>query len=197
MAIKRAAKRCQQVLAAALVFGVNLCVTSGAWSSPVALHYELRSLAEPSRYEVSYTLENLGLQAGVSWFSVDFDAALYDLSTLLIKQSGAAPGWESAWLLPANGLPAQFDTYTLGSSLGVGDMLTDFKIEFTWLGGGMPGAQQFQVWDPLTFDLSFSGSTVGAQQAIPEPSAAALALLALIALAAARLQISRKTNQPA
>jgi hypothetical protein len=165
-----------------------------SWAAPVHLRFELQSLAEPSRYEYRYELQNTSLGAGVGWFSIDFDPSLYDTGTLAI--SGAPTGWDAQLLQPAFGLPAQFDIFSSSGVLAAGGTEVGFAVQFTWLGAGLPGAQRFQVWDSQTFDISFDGVTSSASQTVPEPGALALTLLALAALAAASGRTTKNKTNP-
>lgn len=174
---------------AALCRGVFICValwlgSFSASAGPVLLNYELVSLGDPGRYEYRYQIENSSLTAGVSWFSVDFDPALYDGASLTI--SGSATGWNAQILQAAFGLPAQLDVFTFADALAVGGDATGFAVQFMWLGGGLPGEQHFTVWDPDTFDVRYEGASVtAAAQGLPEPAALGLSLLALGAAVAA------------
>ena len=172
---------------AALCRGVFICTalwlaSFAASAGPVLLNYELVSLSDPGRFEYRYQIENGGLTAGVSWFSVDFDPSLYDAASLAI--SGSAAGWDAQILQPAFGLPAQLDVFTLGDVIDVG--------------GGLPGVQHFQVWDPDTFDVRYEGATVTAgAQNLPEPATLALCLLALAAAAATGRRKAHTANRSA
>jgi MYXO-CTERM domain-containing protein len=57
-----------------------------------------------------------------------------------------------------------------------------FSVSFVWLASGLSGAQPFEVFDGTNFEVTQFGVT----QAIPEPKAASLLLLGLVALAALR-----------
>ncbi len=159
----------------------------------VTIDFDLAALAMPGRYEYRYTLTNVSLAAPLSWFSVDFDTALYDESSLAITSVGLGD-WSEQLLASVSvlGVPAQYDSYkTSGASLGIGDTQTGFAVEFTWLGVGRPGSQAFTIYDPATLNVLDSGLTtaVGAPpppNGAPEPSTAALVLLALCGAAAGR-----------
>jgi hypothetical protein len=150
----------------------------------VALRYELVSLNDSGTYEYRYQIDNVGLNAGISWFSVDFDPALYDVASLRVMASAA--GWDAQILQPGFGLPAQLDLYTFDDSVAQGKGMAGFAIQFLWLGSGLPGEQHFTVWDPDTFDVRYQGASARVVvQGLPEPAALGLSLLALGVAAAA------------
>jgi len=154
-------------------------------SAPVTVDYSLSSLAAPGRFQYIYTVTNVSLATPVSWFSVDFDPAFYDESSLLVTSFGLG-NWTEQILGSVPGLPAQYDAYkTIGAPLGIGDSETSFTVQFTWLGTGTPGSQAFTVYDPGTLNVLDTGLTtlVGAPPppppGVPEPSSLALVLLVL------------------
>jgi hypothetical protein len=157
-------------------------------AAPVGIYFELITLATAGRYEYRYTLTNLSLATPVSWFSVDFDPALYDEGSLRIASAGLG-NWSEQLLasIALLGVPAQYDAYkSSGVPLGAGDSETGFAVEFTWLGFGTPGSQAFTVYDPATLDMLDTGLTTPAGTAtVPEPTSMALVLLALCGVAAA------------
>lgn len=168
-----------------------LMVATPSLAGSVTVDYELNALAAPSQYEYRYTITNISSATPISWFSIDFAIALYDESSLLIASAGLGD-WSEQILVsvPLLGVPAQYDAYkTIGSALGIGDSETGFTVQFTWLGTGTPGSQAFTIYDPATLNVLDTGVTtaVGAPPpGVPEPSSAALALLALCGLAAGR-----------
>lgn len=178
---------------ASVVAGVFALMASAlSAASPVTIDYELTALAAPGRYEYRYTLTNVSLATPLSWFSVDFDTALYDESSLAITSTGLGD-WSEQLLasIPALGVPAQYDAYkTVGAGLGIGDTETGFTVEFNWLGTGTPGSQAFTIYDPATLDVLATGVTTTEGEpppnGAPEPSSAALVLLALCGVAAGR-----------
>jgi hypothetical protein len=177
-----------------LMIGAWLAVSAAlAWSSPVVLRYETMALAAPSRYAYSYQVENLSFDDGVAWVSIDFETHLYDASSLVIRQLSA--GWDGQVLAPTLGDPAQFDVFTTTGVLGRGGIATSFMIEFTWLGSGQPGAQDFKIWDPQSFDLQYQGRSVPAGATVPEPETWQLLALALLAAAGMRARLHRKSSK--
>jgi hypothetical protein len=167
-------------------------------AAPVSVDYSLTSLAAPGRYQYSYTLTNVSLATPVSWFSVDFDPALFDEASLAITSTGLG-NWTEQILGSVPGLPALYDAYkTKGTPVGIGDFEAGFKIEFTWLGAGTPGNQAFTVYDPATLAVLDTGLTtlvgVPPPTGIPEPSSLMLVLLALGTTAALSRPTSKGTH---
>ena len=171
-------------------------------AGPVIIDYELTALAAPGRYEYRYTLTNVSLATPLSLFSVDFDTALYNESSLTITSTGLGE-WSEQILGSVLANPAQYDSYkTVGAGLNTGDTETGFTVEFDWLGVGTPGNQAFTIYDPATLNVLDTGLTSAVvapppppPNGVPEPSTAALALLALCG-AAAGMRHSRRHCVP-
>jgi hypothetical protein len=177
-----------------MMIGAWLAVAAAmAWASPVVLRYEATALAVPSRYVYSYELENVSVDAGVAWFTIDFDPALYEATSLVIQQVNA--DWGAQMLAPLFGEPAQFDVFATSSGLSRGGVASSFMIEFTWLGAGQPGAQDFKVWDAQTSDLQYQGRSVPTGATVPEPETWQLLALAVFAAAGARVRLDRKSRK--
>jgi hypothetical protein len=160
-------------------------------AGPVSIEYELASLAGPARFEYRYRVTNVSLATPVSWFSIDFDTALFDETSLVIASVGLAD-WSETVLgsVPVFGVPAQYDAYkTIGAGLGIGSSEVGFAVQFTWLGAGLPGAQAFTVYDPDNLNVIDSGLTAvpgdPPPPGVPEPSTPALVLLSLCGMLAA------------
>lgn len=161
-------------------------------AATVQVDYTLSALAGAGRYAYHYTLTNLSSPDPVSWFSVDFDPALYDESSLLITSTGLAD-WSEQLLvsIPVLGVPAQYDAYKgVGAPLAVGASQAGFVVEFTWLGNGTPGRQMFTLYDPNSADVLETGLTTGVDvpppPGVPEPASWALLMVALCGLAGGR-----------
>ncbi|MBL8350363.1 MAG: hypothetical protein JNL87_08595 [Burkholderiaceae bacterium] len=184
---------CRRLVAALAVVAGVAGVSVPATAGPVTIGYELVALGG-STYEYRYTVTNVSLATPVSLFSIEFDTALYDETSLTSKSSGIA-GWvESFSATPQPpGLPAVYDVYNLSDPLDIGESATGFAVEFVWLGTGTPGSQPFKIYDIANFDVLDSGSTTLAgspPNPMPEPSAALLTALALLGAAAATRQRS-------
>jgi hypothetical protein len=156
---------------------------------PVTIDYSLTALAAPSRYEYRYTVSNDSSATPVGWFSIDFDTALYQESSLLITSVGVG-GWSQQILSSVFANPAQYDAYkTASAPLAMGESATGFAVQFTWLGSGAPGAQAFTVYDPANLNVIDTGFTTlldGPVSPIPEPSTVVLMLMGLCGAAAVK-----------
>ncbi len=171
-------------------------------AGPTTIDYELTALASPGRYVYRYALTNVSLVTPLSWFSIDFDAAMYDESSLAITTTGLGD-WSQQILGSVLANPAQFDSYNvLGKGLDIGDTLAGFTIEFIWLGAGSPGSQAFTIYDPANLNVLDSGFTTAAAPPplppeLPEPSSVALVLLALGGAVAATRLFARRAGSSA
>jgi hypothetical protein len=147
------------------------------------IQYELADLGA-SRYRYTYTVTHDGSLADpLRGFNVLFDPALFDEASLTITTlPPLADEWDQ--LLLASGLlvPAAFDALALGSGIPAGAFVSGFGVEFLWLGAGVPGSQPFEIFDPISFEVLGSGTTV----LVPEPGTVALLLLGVTVVAGAR-----------
>lgn len=160
-------------------------VVSTAAPSPV--RYSLSSLGG-DRYRAAYELVN-EVSRPLSLIDIAFDTSLYDEASLSVSLSGAAAAHWSADLLGSGiGVPAVLSLWNAQGGLGGGATASGFAVDFTWLGGGRPGAQAFTVYDDTSFDTLYSGLSVAA--AVPWPPTAWLALAGL-----ALLQRCRRRGQ--
>lgn len=137
-------------------------------------------------WQIEFTLTNDDLAAGISEFTVWFDHAVYTGLSL----TASPTGWDSLVVQPDAALPADgyLDSLALAAPLALGAVQRGFLVQVSTQGLAVPtDALRYEIIDPATFATVASGSTV---PAIPEPSAAALALtgLAFIGALAVRRQ---------
>jgi hypothetical protein len=125
------------------------------------------------RWQYSYDVTNISLTVPIEEFTIWFKFGLYD--NLAIETPDTPPGWNQIVVQPE---PVLKDDgyYDALSNVGIGPPLpktvSGFAVSFDWLGDAvMPGAQFYEIIDPVTFETIDSGYTV------PEP--ATLLLLGL------------------
>lgn len=175
---RRLMRRCE------LVVFLGLATLFVSPAHAISITTALTDLGSNS-YRYAYTVTNDGsLGSGVSLglFDLWFDPVLYDEASLTpVSSSAVMNDWLETILASApGGVPALYDVSALGTGLAVGQSLSGFAVQFTWLGTAAPPlTQAFEVYDPTTFALLESGMTVS-NTPVPEP--ATLSLLALGAL---------------
>ncbi|MCP5313168.1 MAG: hypothetical protein H6955_06410 [Chromatiaceae bacterium] len=157
-------------------------------ANAIIIEYDLTPLGGSS-YRYDYTVVNSGsLGSGVSLelFDVLFDPSLYDETSLSIATPAPlANDWDEYFLGSGIALPAAYEAFALAGGIADGATVSGFAVEFTWLGAGLPGRQDFEVYDPNTFDLLAVGSTRSPESAVP---LAAPLLLILFGMGLIRVQ---------
>ncbi|WP_045226209.1 hypothetical protein [Methyloterricola oryzae] len=147
------------------------------------INFDLVDLGQ-NQFRYIYTIENDGtLPNGgdVLLFDILFDPALYRESSLIISSDPSlSASWDQQILASAPGIPATFDALSTGTGIGSGTSLTGFAIDFIWLGTGRPAGQQFEIYDPTTFDLLKAGSTTSVATPVPLPASLYLMLSSLM-----------------
>jgi len=105
----------------------------------------------------TYTVANDTLGANLEEFTVFFDLGRY--ANLVVVTSPA--DWDSLVAQPDPGVPASgfFDSLALGAGIAPAASLSGFVVSFDYLGSGTPGAQPFDIVNPVTFETLESGTT--------------------------------------
>lgn len=161
-------RRPVRAIAAALLLLASLFALGRA--SAAVITYELTPEAG-NRWTYQYMVSAAAADPVIEEFTIFFDPALYANLQLV----SAPPGWDALVIQPDQGLPADgfFDALALAAGLAPGSSQGGFAVSFDFLGNGRPGAQNFDIVDPLTFATLSSGATrlEGATD-LPEPATA-------------------------
>lgn len=153
------------------IFGIGLLWFLAGTSFASTISYDLSNLGGGS-WEYTYTVTNDTMSSAIEEFTIYFGLGLYD--NLDIPNPLTAT-WSELVAQPDASLPADgfYDALTLGSGILPGQMAGSFSVSFDWLGPGNPGAQSFDIVDPVTFNTLESGTTIPAStppsSAVPEP----------------------------
>ncbi|MGD1069450.1 MAG: PEP-CTERM sorting domain-containing protein [Bryobacteraceae bacterium] len=161
--------------------------TLQAVADPV-IDYQLINLGTQTggdpNYEYIYSIFNDGsltdanyLEGGapVQLFDIEFPTAFYANLVAVVPYPSA---WSDQILMSVgSGVPADFDACsfstggcpTSGGGIAALGSLTGFGVDFTWLGPGSPGAQTFEITDPVSLTVYSTGTGMTALAA-PEPS---------------------------
>ena len=173
-----------------------ICLTIGNEAArAVAIEYTVEQ-ESGSTWVYTDLLRNTSQPAGVEEFRVYFAlGAFADIAT------AASPGdWDPLVAQPDELLQADgfFDALALVSPLGLNDTQSGFQVRFTYLGVGTPGSQAFDVLDPLTFAILFSGQTEHFSEpppvGVPAPGSAVLLATALGLLGLSRRRFAAIRN---
>ena len=153
----------------------------------IQISYDLASLGG-NQYRYTYTVMNDGSTGGaVELFDILFDPAIDDeLSLTIVTGDPPASAWSEQIIASGILIPAAYDALALSGGIPISSSETGFAVEFAWLGTGTPGAQGFEIYDPITFDLIETGTTT----VVPAPSAGLLLFTGLLTL----LRASRRGN---
>ncbi len=158
-------------------FLISITVFFLPWSAvqAVPMSYQTNKLTD-NTWEYTYTVNNT-LPSAIDAFTVYFAPGRYE--NLVITGSPNAD-WDGLAVEPDSNLPDDgfADWLTLGLPINAGETLSGFTVAFDFLGTGTPGAQSFEVMDPVTFAVLSTGLTV----LIPEPGTLLLVALGLAGL---------------
>jgi hypothetical protein len=169
---------------AGVVFVFSLTATG--FSVPkTEIRYQTSDLGS-GRWQYTYDVTNISLTVPIEEFTLWFDYGLY--TNLAIKTPDPpASNWSEIVLQPEPVLQddGAYDAKVLRLRWGVGidEMVSGFAVSFDWLGDAVvPGAQFYEIIDPVTYQTIDSGYT------IPEP-----ATIFLLGLGSLALRVKRKT----
>jgi hypothetical protein len=167
-------------------------VCSFLFSSPAGatvINYSVDDLGA-GEFQYNYTVSGMsfGVSPGftASGFDVYFDPTLY--ANLDIAPIAPNADWFVFTIPPDPVLPAN-GSYT-AQAVADNAALDIFSVSFTWLGGGTPGSQPFDVFDP-DFLLTEQGTTsLASTAATPVPAAIFNFIIGLVGFAWLRVRRS-------
>lgn len=132
-----------------------------AQAQSILIEYELENVNN-NRYKYTYTITNDGSLengASVKLFSIQFNNALYNESTLSIGAGMSSNEWDEKILFSVPGDSAAYDVLANIEGIPSAQSRTGFSVEFDWLGTGLPTGQPLEIYDPVTFELLQSSTT--------------------------------------
>lgn len=156
---------------------------ASSYAGATTISYDVNETdASTHTWQYDFTINNDTLNSELVEFSIYFE--LDQASNL---QLIASPGsWDSLLIQPDPLLPDHgfLDSIPVGPGLAPGAALSGFSVAFVFLGNGIPGAQDFDVFD-ADFNLIESGRTrANGVASVAEPGSVLLLGLALLMLGA-------------
>ncbi len=176
---------CMLLLAVVLAFPIGE-------AQAIEIKYQAIDLADTTvgedLWQYTYTISDYTFSEDTG-FTIFFDSGLYTL----IDPAPSAPNadWDVLTWDPDPSLPddGAYDAYALINNASLSD---SFTVSFVWLGADTPGAQSYDVYDGITWDILESGTTVASQAApVPEPATMLLLGVGLTGLTAFRKRIKK------
>ena len=163
-----------------LLLALILLVSS--WSKPLSaalITTDIIHVADDI-WEYHYTIENnttVTIEQFALYFPSDIYQDLIDISTL--------PDWDILLFQPGALFPEDdgiFDALALVQGIAPGEILSGFAVRFNFIGSDDFGAQLFEVYDPISFDILDSGQTpaIAAPTQVPVPAAWSLLALGVV-----------------
>ena len=155
---------------------------------PVEIAYRASDLGS-GRWAYDYRVRNLALESAVREFTIFFDYGNFD-NLAVDSTNEIRNNWDELVAQPDDFLKHDgfYDALALHDGIPVGAETAGFRVTFDWLGDGVPASQRFDVVDPETFDVLFTGQT------IPEPATALLMAIAVAFAPRRRIARSMGTN---
>jgi hypothetical protein len=159
-------------------FFLMLCLIWAPHSNAITIQYQALDLADTTPgqdlWQYNYQLSDATFAAGQG-FSIFFDPTLYD--ALQNNPPVVNADWDVITLQPDPLLPdaGLYDALALNDGASLADR---FTVDFTWLGAGTPGAQNYVMYDNM-FSTIESGTSIPTV-AVPEPATALLMGVGLI-----------------
>ncbi|WP_445427715.1 PEP-CTERM sorting domain-containing protein [Alishewanella sp. HL-SH05] len=139
-------------------------------------------------WESRYTITN-NLLLDINWFTLYFDATQYT-NLVYIPTAEFGPDWEIFTYDFDFGDDGYIDVYSNFTAITVGQSVSNFVVQYSYFGIGLPSLQQFEVYDeqlvdPLSTPIAAGDISIAA---VPEPGSLYLFGLGLLAFAAYRIR---------
>jgi hypothetical protein len=148
---------------------VCLFVGSVLADQDTQIRYDIADLGL-GRWQYTYEVSNISLfPEPIEEFTIWFGIGSYD-NLVIETQDPPSNNWnELVWdPEPVLGDDGGYDALAKNLNIGVGQHVYGFSVSFDWRGAGTPGAQLYEVVNPVTYQTIVSGYTV------PEPLTALL-----------------------
>lgn len=151
-----------------------------ASATAATIQFTVTPLATPGQFRYVYTLSGVNFQANTD-FDIQFPGALYTGLTNPVVGAGF-----TAMVLQPNNPPGALGDFIGLAQVNNPSLSGPFSIDFTYLGTGTPGAQDFTI-DVFDANGNFvrtdaSGvTTLAGGSAVPEPSTLAFSVIGLLA----------------
>lgn len=154
-----------------------LLLAPSAWAT--SIQYASSHLGG-TQWRYDYTIVNDTLAAPIDEFSIFFGSGRYGN----LQNASTTPDCDLLVIQPDAAIPAAgyLDALALSSSILPGTALSGFAVTFDYFGAGLPPAQAFTVWDPVSF-IEIDTGTTSALVALPLASTAWLLLAGILPLA--------------
>jgi len=148
---------------AAVVFVFSLTAI-GSGVPKTQIWYQTSDLGS-GHWQYNYEVSNISLTAPIEEFTIWFDFGLYE-NLAIQTPNPPASNWSEIVIQPEPVLQDDgfYDALALDAGIGIGQTVSGFAVRFDWLGAGQPGAQFYEIIDPVTFETIDLGWT------IPEPA---------------------------
>ena len=153
----------------ARILGRLICVLSIAFAAVSAaqsasISYTATNLGGSS-WRYNYTINNGPLDPALEEFTIYFDLNLY----ASLAPFGTVDDWDVLVVQPDPAIPDDgfYDGLALVTGISPGGAQGGFAVDFDYFGLGNPGAQPYDIVDPVTFAALSSGMTT--LLAVPPP----------------------------